>query len=45
MYIGFMMKIKSIKFNKIIDYYLKLEAVKLLQFRKTDTFRKLQPMA
>ena len=34
-----MMKIKSIKYNKIIYYYFKLEAVTLLQFLKTDTLR------
>ena len=39
------MDIKSIKYNKIIDYYFKLEAVKLLQFLKTDALGKLQPMA
>ena len=37
------MKIKSI--NKLINYYFKLEAVKLLQFLKTDTLRKLLLMA
>ena len=37
------MKIKSI--NKRINYHFKLEAVKLLQFLKTDTLRKLQLMA
>ena len=35
------MKNKSMKYNKIIDYHFKLEAVKLLQFLKTDTLRKL----
>ena len=35
-----MMKIKSIK-HKRINYHFKLEAVKLLQFLKTDTLRKL----
>ena len=34
-----MMKMKSIKYDKIIYYYFKLEAVKLLQFLKTDTLR------
>ena len=39
------MKIKSIKYNKIIDNHFKFEAFKLLQFLKTDILRKLQPMA
>ena len=35
------MKIKSIKYNEIIDDHFKLEAVKILQFLKIDTLRKL----
>ena len=34
-----MMEVKSIKYNKLIYYYFKLEAVTLLQFLKTDTLR------
>ena len=42
-----MTKVKSIKLsiNKRINYHFKLEAVKLLQFLKTDTLRKLLLMA